>query len=183
MAQTQIYDLLMDDHRSVEQMFETIEDALDSENYAKAEEVFGQLKIALTAHSKAEEESFYEPLKILARDKEGHDLAWEGAEEHHVAALLLNELSRIDVEEIPWKGKLKVLCELIEHHVEEEENEIFKEAKKYFSAEEAREMGNNFRELKEEYKTMVDEALAEDIEILLHPLAQTNPDKINIISN
>lgn len=170
MPELQIYDLLIEDHRNVEDMFEQIEDALDAENYAQAEEVFEKLKVALTSHSKAEEEAFYEPLKIMTRDKNnGEELIWEGAEEHHVAALLLNELSRMDVEEEAWKGKVKVLCELIEHHVEEEESRIFQEAKKCFSKEEATEIASNFKELKEEYKTMVDEALAEDIEILMNP--------------
>lgn len=57
-------------------------------------------------------------LKVASRDEEG--------EEHLVIALLLNELSRMDVDDTDWKAKLTVLSEIVDHHVEEEEGEIFK---------------------------------------------------------
>lgn len=183
MPQSQIYDVLISDHRNVEDLFNQIESALDSGLYINAEELFEQLKISLTAHAKAEEEVFYEPLKIITRREDGgSDLIWEGTEEHHVASLILNELSRLDVEEPSWKSKLSVLCDLIASHVHEEENRIFNEARKYFSKEESHEMAHNFFELKEEYKTMVDEALAEDIELLLNPIPTSDLNKINTLN-
>ncbi|WP_413568410.1 hemerythrin domain-containing protein [Bdellovibrio sp. HCB117] len=167
-----IYDMLKKDHREVEQLFEKIEDCLDGEEYAEAEHLFDTLKTELTAHAKAEEQVFYEPLKTAAKEKEGEELAWEGGEEHHVMALLLNELSRMDAEEEEWKAKIKVLCEIVEHHVEEEEGEIFPQAKKWFTKEQEQQIAEDMKEMKNKYKTKVEEALEEDIEILMHPLSQ-----------
>ncbi|WP_374073471.1 hemerythrin domain-containing protein [Bdellovibrio bacteriovorus] len=165
-----IYELLKNDHREVKKMFEKIKDCLEDEDLSKAETIFDTLKTELAAHAKAEEEVFYEPLRIASRDEEGEDLAWEGNEEHHVISLLLNELSRMDVDDKDWKAKLTVLSEIVDHHVEEEEGEIFKEAKKCFSDEEAREIAKNMEELKDLYKDRIDEALSEDVEILMHPM-------------
>lgn len=165
-----IYELLRKDHREVEKLFESIEDCLDDENFSKAQSLFETLRTELVAHSKAEQEVFYEPLKVVSHDEEGKDLSWEGEQEHHVIALLLNELSRLPVEEEAWKAKIKVLSEIVDHHVEEEEGEIFKEARKCFSNQEAKEIARNMMELKEAYKKNVDRALKEDIAIFLNPL-------------
>ncbi|UOF01319.1 hemerythrin domain-containing protein [Bdellovibrio reynosensis] len=169
-----IYELLKKDHREVEKLFKQIEECMDEEEFDQAESLFDTLRTELTAHSKAEAEVFYQPLKMVAKNDEGEDLAWEGEQEHHVVALMLNELSRLraEADEEEYKSKIKVLCELVDHHVEEEEGEIFPEAKKVFSNKEAEEIGRNFQELKERYKGMVDAALAEDIAILMNPIAK-----------
>ncbi|MFV3409636.1 hemerythrin domain-containing protein [Bdellovibrio bacteriovorus] len=166
----QIYELLKKDHREVKKMFEQAQGALDDGNLFEAEKVFYKMRTELTAHSKSEEEVFYQPLKALARDEKSEELSWEGQEEHHVIALLLNELSRISVNEDAWKAKLTVLSELVDHHVEEEEGEIFKVAKKHFSDAEAEEIAEQMTALKERYKTMIDDALEEDVEIFTHPM-------------
>ncbi len=166
----QIYELLEKDHREVQSLLQQIEDALEDEDFDHAEDLFQKAKAELTAHSKAEEEVFYEPLKVVSLEEEGEELAWEGEEEHHVVALLLNELSRLGADEDAWKAKLKVLSELVDHHIEEEEGEIFEEARKCFSDEDAEEIAENFEELKETYLSMVDEALAADIEIFNNPV-------------
>ncbi|WII72578.1 hemerythrin domain-containing protein [Bdellovibrio sp. 22V] len=164
-----IYEVLEKDHREVETLFEEIEDALENDR-DMVPELFDTLKTELTAHAKAEQEVFYEPLKVMAEDEEGHELSWEGGEEHHVICLLLNELSRIPFDSDQWAAKLKVLSELVDHHVEEEEEEIFKEAKKVFSNDDARQMAESLEELKEVYKGKIDEALAEDVELFMHPM-------------
>lgn len=170
----QIYELLKKDHREVKKLFEEIKECLEAEQFYQAESLYETLKTELTAHSKAEQEVFYEPLKVASEEQEGEELVWEGEEEHHVIALLLNELSRIKADEEEWKGKLTVLSEIVDHHVEEEEGEIFKEAKKCFSDEDAERIAQNMQDLKEEYKGMVDSALAEDIELFLHPMLHTS---------
>lgn len=165
-----IYDLLKKDHREVKHLFQRIEECLENQQYSEAEATFEELRMELTAHAKAEQESFYEPLFLLSREKEGKDLAWEGEEEHHVIALLLNELSRMEIDDGSWKAKVKVLSEIVDHHVQEEEGDIFKEAKKCFSNAEAQKIADNMKTLKEQYKEMVDSVLAQDIEILMNPM-------------
>lgn len=166
----EIYDLLKKDHREVKKLFEQAKEALEDDNYVQAEKLFYKIRTELTAHAKSEEEVFYQPLKLLAKSEDDEELSWEGQEEHHVIYLLINELSRLDAREESWKAKLTVLSELVDHHVEEEEGDIFKAAKKLFSDEEAEEIADQMMALKDRYKGMIDEALEEDVELLTHPM-------------
>lgn len=165
-----IYELLKKDHAEVKRMLGEIADLLVDERFDEAQELFDTVRTEIVAHSKSEEEVFYQPLKAVLKDKQAEGLAWQGEQEHHLISLLLNELSRLELEEEEWQAKLKVLSELVEHHVQEEEGEIFATAKKHFSNEEAEEIAENMEELKEQYKETIDSAMAEDMEILMSPL-------------
>lgn len=169
-----IYELLRRDHRHVDHLFKRIEKALDREDLSEVPELFDELKTELTAHSKAEQEVFYQPIKVLARTEEGKEYTWEGDEEHHVIRLLLNELSRLPFRSQEWAAKIKVLCEVVEHHVQEEESEIFNEGKKIFSDEEAEKIAESMESLKEIYKTQVDESLSEDLALLQKPIEHSS---------
>lgn len=164
-----IYELLKKDHRHVKELFSKIKKRLEDEDFSEASELFEEMKTELGAHAKAEEEVFYEPLRQASRGDKDLDLVGEAKEEHHVVALLLNELSRLDVKEKEWKAKLTVLSEMVEHHVEEEEEEMFKRAKRLFSEQDAEQMAENMKSLKEEYKEDIDSALAEDIYLFSDP--------------
>ncbi|HEY8271142.1 MAG TPA: hemerythrin domain-containing protein [Pseudobdellovibrionaceae bacterium] len=171
----EIYEILKNDHQEVKDLFEDIDEFLRNGNFEEAESAFETLRVELTAHSKAEQEVFYQPLKVISEDLEddevsGEELLGEAEQEHHLVALLLNELSRLDVEEEDWKAKLTVLQELVDHHIETEEGEIFDEARKCFSAEEAEMIAENMQDLKEKYKGMIESALAEDIALFNQPI-------------
>jgi hemerythrin superfamily protein len=169
-----IYEVLKRDHRHVEHLFKRIEKALDKKDFSEVPELFDELKTELTAHSKAEQEVFYQPLKVLSADPEGKDLSWEGEEEHHVIRLLLSELSRVPFHSEEWGAKIKVLCEVVDHHVEEEEEEIFAQARKVFSDEETEQIAEDMELLKAQYKTQIDETLDEDVQLLLRPVSHSS---------
>lgn len=169
-----IYRVLKDDHRHVEDLFEEIKECLQYHDTGRLPSLFLELKTELTAHAKAEQEVFYEPLRIMSRSEEGDELAWEGEEEHHVVFLLLNELSRLPIGSDQWAAKIKVLSEIVDHHVKEEEGEIFSEARKVFNEDDARLMARNLEELKDIYKGMVDDALEEDVQIFNAPLTSSS---------
>ncbi|MGZ3781675.1 MAG: hemerythrin domain-containing protein [Pseudobdellovibrionaceae bacterium] len=168
-----IYQLLKKDHRQVKKLLKEIKDLLEDEHFDEAQELFEMLKTEVVAHSKAEEEVFYEPLKAIIKDKHEEELPWEGEQEHHVVSLVLNELSRLELEEEEWQAKIKVLSDLINHHIEVEEDDIFDVAKNNFSDQEAEEIAQNMEEMKEQYKKSIDSAMAEDMEILLSPMLKT----------
>ena len=169
-----IYEVLKRDHRHVEHLFKRIEKALDKKDFSEVPELFDELKTELTAHSKAEQEVFYQPLKILSADPQGKDLSWEGEEEHHVIRLLLSELSRVPFHSEEWSAKMKVLSEVVDHHVEEEEEEIFVKARKVFSEEDAENIAEDMETLKAQYKTQIDETLDEDVQIFLRPISHSS---------
>ena len=165
----QIYDLLTQQHREVADIFKKIRSSLDSDK-EKIPELFEKLKVELTSHLKSEQEVFYKPLRVLTKEPQGRKLSWEGDEEHHVICLLLNELARTDLESEEWAAKIKVLNEIVDHHVKEEESETFAAARKTFDRDEAEQIAQNMIELQDIYKGMIDRALDEDVEIFSHPM-------------
>lgn len=132
-----VYNVLKKDHEKVSQLFEQL---METSNQAvkTREKLFGQLKAELEVHTEAEESIFYPALKD---PEETHEITLEAIEEHHVVDQLLGELDESPKDSDEWIAKLTVLKENVEHHVEEEEEEMFPKARKVLSDSEAEEMG------------------------------------------
>lgn len=105
--------------------------------------LFSQLKIALTAHSRAEESAVYQPM-LTAKSSESRDLANEGYVEHGIIDRLLAELASGDPGSTRWMATAKVLKEILEHHIDEEQADIFAELGEHFDADQLRLMGTAF---------------------------------------
>lgn len=127
------FQLLKEDHRKVEELFSELESASGKEKL----DVFKQIKTELELHTHIEEKIFY---PALEEPKETHDLALEAYEEHAVVKKLLTELNRARTANEEWEAQAKVLQENVEHHVQEEENELFRKANKALSEEELEEL-------------------------------------------
>jgi hemerythrin-like domain-containing protein len=123
------FQLLKEDHRKVEGLFSQLESASGK---AKLD-VFKQIKTELELHTHIEEKIFY---PALEEPEETHDLTLEAYEEHAVVKTLLKELGRARTANDEWEAQAKVLQENVEHHVEEEENELFPKADSALSDEE-----------------------------------------------
>lgn len=128
------FSLLKEDHRKVEELFEQLESASGK---AKLR-VFEQIKTELDLHTHIEEKIFY---PALEKPKQTHDLTLEAYEEHDVVKKLLQELNRAKTADEEWEAKAKVLQENVEHHVEEEENELFPKASAALSEEDIEALG------------------------------------------
>lgn len=131
------FTLLKADHKKVAGIFEKLEPTTER-GVKTREELFAQLKNELDIHARIEEEIFYPALKEA---DETHDIVLEGYEEHAVVKRLLSELDELSKDDETWGAKLKVLQENVEHHVEEEEGEMFPSARKVLSAEEVEALG------------------------------------------
>jgi hemerythrin-like domain-containing protein len=101
----------------------------------------------LSIHEQIEEEIFYPAVRDGA-SKEGVEIVLEGYQEHHVVDVLIKELKATDVEDETYDAKFKVLTENVEHHIEEEEGEMFREARRALGDTED-EVGQRMMELKE----------------------------------
>ncbi len=137
---------LKKDHKKVKEMMKEIESALEEGNTKDAEEIFAMMKQELLAHSKAEDMAYYSKLE---EDEKTKDIILEGREEHHVVEMLLDELEAMKVDAEEWKAKFTVLKENVEHHVEEEEEKMFKKAEKVLSDDENEEIKDEFLQEKE----------------------------------
>ena len=142
------FTLLKTDHKKVAGIFEKLEPTTER-GVKTREELFAQLKNELDVHARIEEEIFYPALKEADKT---HDIVLEGYEEHAVVKTLLGELDELSKADETWGAKLKVLQENVEHHVEEEEGEMFPKAKEVLSAEEIEALGERLELAKNEGK-------------------------------
>jgi len=136
------FNLLKADHRKVEELFSELESA---SGQAKLR-VFEQIKTELELHTHIEEKIFY---PALEKPKPTHDLTLEAYEEHDVVKKLLREMSRAKSATEEWEAQAKVLQENVEHHVEEEENELFEKAQEALSEEQIEALGEEMETEKE----------------------------------
>jgi hemerythrin superfamily protein len=128
-----IYSLLRQDHQRVKELFEQIE-ATEPNGGGKRETVFGAIKKELMVHKEAEESTFYAALSVLP---EMSDRIEEAMEEHVDVEELLQELDETDTGSDAFMAQLAELREEVEHHVSEEENEIFPRARELLTEEQA----------------------------------------------
>jgi hemerythrin superfamily protein len=119
-------DMLEAQHREVEDLFAAFEEAAEGDK----RELFLQIADKLAIHAAIEEKHFYP----AARDKNTEDLLLEAAEEHLSVKRLIADLLKLDEEDDTFEAKVKVLQEQVEHHVEEEEGELFPKVEKLLDA-------------------------------------------------
>lgn len=86
---------------------------------------------------------------VLKEKEPTHEKTLEGWEEHNYAKAVLNDLKAMNKEDERWQAKLSVLQEMVEHHIKEEEGELFKEGRKVLSKAQSDEIGKRYREEKE----------------------------------
>ncbi|PQO94048.1 hemerythrin [Massilia phosphatilytica] len=120
--------LLTADHREVAEMFEQFEQLGDRATSSK-EKLKDKICKALIAHTTIEEEIFY-PAVRAAKIEEGEDMVDEAIVEHASAKDLIKQLQEMEPDDDLYDAKVKVLSEQIDHHVKEEEKEMFPKAKK-----------------------------------------------------
>ena len=137
--------MLKADHDTVKQLLEQL-DSTTERGVKRRTELFARIKGELTVHEIIEEEIFYPALKAHPKAK---DIVLEGYEEHHVVDLLMGELEALDVSDETWGAKATVMKENIEHHIEEEEGEMFRQARSVFDAAELTALGEQMAARKE----------------------------------
>jgi hypothetical protein len=142
--------LLKTDHEKVSGIFEKLEETTERAEKTR-EELFMKLKQELDLHAHVEETIFY---PVLKKSDETRDITMEGIQEHHVVKVLLRELDAMGVGSETWTAKLKVLKENVEHHVEEEEEDMFKSAREVLSREQLEELGALMEEEKLKQKSL-----------------------------
>ncbi|MGZ8475755.1 MAG: hemerythrin domain-containing protein [Candidatus Limnocylindria bacterium] len=136
--------LLKEDHVKVKKLLADGEETTERAEVGRTE-LFAKLKEEMLIHERIEEEIFYPALKAHPKAK---DIVLEGFEEHHVVDEIMGELEEMPVTDEQWGAKFKVMKENIEHHIEEEEGEMFKQARQVFTTDELESLGAKMLELK-----------------------------------
>lgn len=140
-------DLLEEQHRGTEELFDRFEDSDDPD---EQREIARRVTSDLRMHTTIEEEIFYPAVRErLGMD----DDILEDLEEHHLVEMVLDELEGMDPSDERFSAKMQVLSELVEHHVDEEEEELFPEVREQMDAAEREELGERMRARAEELRT------------------------------
>jgi len=138
---TDILDTLKKEHDEVKDLLKSLNDA---ETSAQRRSLVQKIKTALVPHTKAEEKVVYDAV-IALRDKDAQMDGHEGYLEHEWAAKTLQRLEAITNAASPeHKAAGKVLKELVEHHIEEEERNVWADVKKHFSDDDRKKMNVTF---------------------------------------
>jgi len=144
-----VFELLKTDHEKVSAIFQQLEPTSEADT-AQRQTLFAQLKRELDLHAHIEETLFYPRLKQAA---ETHDITIEAIEEHQEVKDLLAELQHTPPDDESWGDLLLELKENVEHHVEEEENEMFPQAREVLSQQEINEIGSQIQAAKQQQKS------------------------------
>jgi hemerythrin-like domain-containing protein len=136
-GETDAIQLLETDHRRMEDLLKKGEETT-TRGVKTRTELLNTLTRELNAHEHIEETVLYPALRS---HPEAKDIVLEGYEEHHVADLIVKELHGLARDDEQWGPKFKVLKENIEHHIEEEEDDMFPKARGIFSREELQQLG------------------------------------------
>ncbi len=141
-----IFDILTSDHEKATKILEQMEQT--STRAAKRREtLLEHLREDLLPHMYAEEQFFYQILLDESSEKEA---AYQALEEYQAAKAVLTDLEEAPADDPRWSARLRVLKELVEHHIEEEETTVFDLARSLMDEDRATEVGRRFKELKKE---------------------------------
>lgn len=146
-----ILDVLREDHKKVLDILEKLEEG--SEGGAKSrKQDFERLKKELLQHMHAEETVFYPWLLDNADDRE---IVLEAMEEHEAVKMTIPGIEHTDVSDEHWKPKLKVMGEMVRHHIDEEEDQIFDQAEELMDDEINDNLVRDFKKSKKEAEIKV----------------------------
>lgn len=144
-------ELLKDDHQKVLKMLDEITDTTERAVKTRTD-LLDKIEAELKIHTTLEEEDFY-PAYKQAGGKSEAKMYHEAVEEHRaVEKLVLPDLFKTKPDSVEFSGRVKVLKELLEHHIEEEETEMFKDASSLMSKEQLNELGEQMAAKKKKLK-------------------------------
>jgi hemerythrin-like domain-containing protein len=138
--------LLKKDHDSIKKQLKALEETT-SRAVKTRQELFGRLTFTLTVHEQMEETILYPALKQHAEAK---DIVLEAYEEHDVVDKVLSDLETTPFDDDSWHAKLKVMSENLHHHIEEEEREMFEQARQVFNGDVLESLGEQMQDIKKQ---------------------------------
>lgn len=146
-----ILDILREDHKKVQDLLEKILDTGDHAVKSRQQE-YARVKKELLQHMHGEETVFYPFLLDKGEDRES---TFEAIEEHESVRMAMPGIEQTDVTDERWKPKMKVMAEMVRHHIQEEEEEIFEQAEELMDEEISSRLAKEFQKAKKEAEVHV----------------------------
>ena len=169
--------MLKSDHATVKRLMRELNETTDRATKQR-EALVEQIERELKMHAQLEEEIFYPAFKAAARGSEAEDLFYEAAEEHHIVDMVLPALKAANPKSHEFAAKAKVLMDLLEHHIMEEETQMFKEARDLFGDEQLRELGDMMQARRDTIEAMWDNPLLRPVKKLQSVAHKMMPTKV-----
>ena len=151
-ARTDAISILKGDHQRVRQLLRRLENTTDRAT-TQRKDLLTEIENEVKVHTTVEEEIFYPAFKEAVRSKSDQEIYFEAIEQHHVVDLVMPEIKSTDAASEQFGAKAKVLKDLIEHHAEEEETEMFPKARKEMSSDELVELGKQIHSRKQDLQS------------------------------
>ena len=140
--------LLKQDHATLKELLTGLENTTESA-VDRRSQLLKQIETEIKIHSRIEEEIFYPAFKDAVESDDEH-IYHEALEEHHLVVVVLPEIKATTAGSEKFSAKAKVLKDLIEHHAEEEETEMFPKALKVMDIEQLRQIGDQLQGRKQQ---------------------------------
>jgi hemerythrin superfamily protein len=140
--------LLKNDHKTFKKLFRQFEKAGDGA-HAERRRIVDEIIAELSKHAVIEEQIFYPTVRKALPGEKSDDMVLEALEEHHIAKWTCNELKDMDPGDERFKAKVTVLIESVEHHIEEEESDLFPEVREAMGRKELQELGAQMEQARE----------------------------------
>lgn len=169
--------MLKSDHATVKRLLRELSETGDRA-VKQREMLVSKIERELKTHAQLEEEVFYPAFKAVSKGSDAEDLFYEAAEEHHVADMVLPALKAANPKSPEFKAKAKVLKDLLEHHIKEEETQMFAVARQLFEEEQLRELGDMMQTRRDTIEAMWDSPILRPMKKLQSAAQKFLPTKV-----
>ena len=169
--------MLKSDHATVKRLLREL-DATTERATKERERLVSQIERELKMHSQIEEEVFYPAFKAATEKTDAEDLFYEATEEHHLVDIELPSLKAANPKSPEFGAKAKVLKDLVEHHIREEEGEMFVKARQLFDDDQLRELGDLMQARKDSAEAMWNNPLLRPVKKLQGVAHKLMPTKV-----
>jgi iron-sulfur cluster repair protein YtfE (RIC family) len=140
MKNTDALKLLQEQHREVRKLLEDLSSTTTRAEKTRAR-LLPELETKLRGHMRIEEEIFYPAFRDAAENEKEQQLFFEALDEHRAAEMELDELCKQEVTDVRFSAKAKVLKDMVEHHLDEEEKILFPKVRELFEKEQLSDLG------------------------------------------
>jgi hemerythrin-like domain-containing protein len=167
--------MLKSDHATVKRLLRELNETTAPR---QREQLVAQIEREVKTHAQIEEEVFYPAFKAAAEKTDHVNLFYEAAEEHHLVDIELPSLKTANSKSHEFAAKAKVLKELIEHHIKEEENQMFAAARQLFSDQQLNELGELMQTRREMIQAMWENPLTRPMKKMQSAVHKMLPTKV-----
>ena len=169
--------MLKSDHATIKRLMRELTE-LGEGAVKQKEQLVARIEQAVKMHAQVEEEVFYPAFKAVSKGTEAEDLFYEAAEEHHIVDMVLPALKAANPKSHEFQAKAKVLKDLLEHHIREEEGEMFTQARGLFEEEQLRQLGDLMQERQASVEAMWNNPLLRPVKKLQSAAHKMLPTKV-----